>query len=165
MHMSTFSTPKSGGGGSGFSLGDHDGQLLLIIPTGWADQIATEYGPSDALECDVALLSGDAAGTTFPDSLIFQSLRNGLKRQMGELVLGRLGRGEKKPGRDAPWILTDPTDEDIAGAERWTSSDDGAAFVSNGQKTAAGQTVTKPVVQQPTGSASVAAGKPSGVPF
>jgi hypothetical protein len=34
-----------------------------------------------------------------------------------EVVVGRLGQGCAKPGRNAPWTLDDPTEADLAEAE------------------------------------------------
>jgi hypothetical protein len=34
-------------------------------------------------------------------------------------VVGRLEQGDAKPGRSAPWLLTDPTLEDVAAAEEF----------------------------------------------
>jgi hypothetical protein len=37
----------------------------------------------------------------------------------GKPVLGRLGRGTAKPGQSAPWMLTAPTEADIAVAQKF----------------------------------------------
>lgn len=45
------------------------------------------------------------------------ALRNALKPLIGNKVLGRIGQGVAKPGKNAPWILLDATGDATAVAK------------------------------------------------
>lgn len=105
--------------GDKIDLGKVNGSLLYITVHDLVKDIQTDYGPSDAIRADVAVLDGDDKGTVYHDTLIFPSV---LRRQLGAAVgsvdpsiIGRLGQGvSKKAGQNPPWILADPTEADLA---------------------------------------------------
>jgi hypothetical protein len=94
---------------------EFEDRLLLIRPTEFLKQIATSLGtPSDAVDAQVVVLDGDNAPEEVGNVRFFgQGLVPTLKNEImkGGLVLGILGKGEKKPGKNAPWILFPATDE------------------------------------------------------
>jgi len=153
-----FATPAPTG--SGFSPKDHHGRLLLIVPEDYQTGIKTAYGESDAVACSVAVLDGDQAGETFPGTLIFSSvLRSQLRPRLGEKVLGRLGQGEAKPGQSPPWILDDPTSDDIEVGTRFLNADVGKDFIRlTAPVSGPGGTTAAAQVEQ-------AQPKPASVPF
>jgi hypothetical protein len=111
-----------------FKVGDYLNRLILITPTEYVEGIMTTASvePKDAVRCDVVVLDREdglpltaanvRAGDIeeFKNSLIFPGVLVGmLKRRIGKgFVLGRIAQGEKKPGRNAPWVLKDASEED-----------------------------------------------------
>lgn len=96
-----------------------NGSLLYFTVHELVKDIQTDYGPSDAIRADVAVLDGEEKGTVYSDTLIFPSvLRRQLSGAVGSVdpsILGRLGQGvSKKAGQSPPWILTDPTEAEMA---------------------------------------------------
>jgi hypothetical protein len=109
----TFSDPATA---TGLDLKALLGSLLLIEPHEIVVQMATTFGPSDAIRADVAVLDGALAGQTFADTLIFpRVLQSQLRSRINEKVLGRLGQGAvRQQGQSAPWTLTAATEQDKA---------------------------------------------------
>ncbi|GAA3765690.1 hypothetical protein [Micromonospora maritima] len=107
-----FDAPATSTGGA---ITDFDGALLLVTPTEIRENVPTKNGPSDATVADVQVVDGPQAGTELKSILVFQKI---LQKQLrpkvgtGRMVLGRLGKGTATPGKTAPWILGDPTDQD-----------------------------------------------------
>ena len=64
------------------------------------------------------------SGKVFRGALWFPELRQGLRRQIGATVLGRMTQGVAKPGQSAPWILADATAEaaDLAKAKAFKAA-------------------------------------------
>jgi len=108
-----FSAPAEPTGGDRLPLSDVLGSLLLFTVHEVVHDIDTEYGKSNAVRADVAALDGTHKGDTWADTLIFpRVLQSQLSGATGGMVLGRLEQGEKKPGKNPPWRLADPTDSD-----------------------------------------------------
>lgn len=104
---------------SGLNFSELNGSLLLIWVHNVEKDVSTSYGPKDALNSDVHVLDGQAAGQVYRNTLIFPGLLVGqLKGSAGsgDPTLGRLGQGLAKKNQSAPWLLDDPTegDEEIA---------------------------------------------------
>lgn len=100
---------------SGAKITNFEGALLLLQPTEYRENIATSFGPADAVVTEVAVLDGRDSGQKHSGVLIFQKALMGQLRPKvgsGRYVLGRLGRGVAKAGQSAPWMLLDPTDAD-----------------------------------------------------
>lgn len=106
------------------------GHLLLIAPHEYRTGIITKFTKAgqpgeDAIVIDCAVLTQqDATGQVpvFRDALWFNiGLRLTLKKQMGQLVLARMGQGEGKQGQDPPFTLIDATQDAqaVAFAEAW----------------------------------------------
>jgi hypothetical protein len=113
-----FNDPSSGG--DKLPLADLNGSLLLFTVKGVEKDIATQFGTTDAVKADVAVLDGPSKAEVFEDALVFpRVLRSALAPNVGAMVLGRLGKGTAKPGQSAPWVLAAGTDEDKAVGERY----------------------------------------------
>ena len=111
---STYADP-SAGNGDAFKPAEHKGALLLISRINQEMDVVTEFGTANPIRCDVAVLDGEHKGDTYADTFLFGvALINSLKRHTGTdvKVLGRLGQGDAKPGRSAPWLLEAATDAD-----------------------------------------------------
>lgn len=119
---SMFSQPSAGG--DMFSPAEHEGELLLIEPLSFEQGITTQMGTSDAVKANVIVLDGPTAGATFDDALIFPKvLQSQTKPKIGGgYVLGRLGKGEAKPGKSAPWMLHPFNEQDAQTAQNWINS-------------------------------------------
>ena len=102
-------------------LNDIVGNLLLFTVYEETEEINTVHGPQKAVRADVTVLDGELEGTTYDDALIFpRVLKSQLRRSAGgQMVLGRLGQGAKKPGQNPPWTLTAATDTDKVKAQAW----------------------------------------------
>lgn len=99
---------------------DLDGALLLFTVHEETGEIQTTFGPSTAIRADVAVLDGPDKGATYPDALVFpRKLQSQLRRSIGEMVLGRLGKGAGKPGQNPPYELRASSDADKAIADRY----------------------------------------------
>lgn len=103
MSKPTFAAPAEPS--AGIKWADLDGELLLIEPSK-VEQVSTSLGEKEAVYAVVHVITGDDAGTTHEDALIFPKvLVAQLRQQFGEQVLARLGQGKAKPGQSAPWKL------------------------------------------------------------
>jgi hypothetical protein len=129
--MSKFAAPAPAG--DQLSPAELLGHLLVICPTEYRYGIITKYnkpndGGSEAVVIDVAVLTQqDINGQipTYHDAMWFNvGLRITLKKQMGQLVLARMGQGEAKDGQDPPYTLVDATQDPqaVAFAEQWLAS-------------------------------------------
>ena len=112
----------SAGNGDAFKPAEHKGALLLISNIAQEMDVVTEFGTANPIRCDVAVLDGEHKGDTYSDTFLFGvALINSLKRHSGTAakVLGRLGQGDAKPGRSAPWLLEAATDADRDTAHKY----------------------------------------------
>src|SRR5881275_887965 len=106
--------PRSGG--DMLKPADCLGHLLIVKPVEFCPEFPTaDYGPTDAVRCDVADLNAtDDKGAPLPAPVIFRGvlwfnkiLVSGLKLQIGSLVLGWMGQGTAKGKQDPPFQLVD----------------------------------------------------------
>ena len=88
-------------------VADLNGHLLIIEPIEYKTGITTVHGDADAIEVRI----NDLDTNTSHDSVLFfnVALKNALKTKIGQKVLARIGQGQAKPGKSAPWILVDAT--------------------------------------------------------
>lgn len=104
-----FAAPGTGTseGGKSARPADLEGHLLLIQPVEYRTGIQTVNGDAEAIACNVVDLD---ANEEYNDTLFFGAgLRASLRNQIGQKVLARMGKGQAKPGKNAPWILIDAT--------------------------------------------------------
>ena len=114
---------SAGAPSSGIKWADHEDALLAIRPKEVKSDIDTTYGKADAVLADVWVVEQDGTvdGEAYPDCLIFPKLLQSQTRsKMGEIVLGRLGKGQAKPGQSAPWLLSvEISPDDLKQGEAW----------------------------------------------
>ncbi len=122
-----FNAPSTGG--DILAAKDLVGQLLIVRPTEHAQGIKTSFGEKDGIRCDVAVLTQQnpdgSYGVIYRDILWLQGkLVGALKRQIGDLVLARMGIGTGKPGQQPPFELDDATGDQAAVqfAEQWMAA-------------------------------------------
>lgn len=102
----------------GFVWEDHKAALLIIEPHALETGIITSFGDKDAVRATIRVVDGPDAGGIYEDSLVFpKALIGQLKSSIGKKVLGRLAQGVAKPGQKPPWLLSDPTPDDITAAK------------------------------------------------
>jgi hypothetical protein len=106
------------GPGSGDKITDFEGHLLLVEPREIMHEMSTSIGKTDAVRADIVVLDGPDGVYESDGCLVFQqALRRDLVRIIegpSTMLLGRLGKGEAKAGKSAPYIFEQPTDEDKA---------------------------------------------------
>lgn len=100
------------------------GSLLVVEVLGVEAHVQTIHTKpgeqSPAVRANIIVLDGEHADEDYSDTLIFPKvLQSQLRGSIGDKVLGRLGQGEKKPGKNPPWRLSDPTESDMAAATAW----------------------------------------------
>lgn len=128
--MQPFGEPS---GGDRLNPRDIVGQLLIVRPMEYKTGIVTQYTPpgetSDAIACDVVNMDEKddygAAGHVYRNVLWFQSkLIQGLRPCVGQLLLGRIGRGAGTPGRTAPFIFESASQDQVAvgRAQTWLAT-------------------------------------------
>jgi hypothetical protein len=118
-----FSAPASG---EKVITDDNLGKLFMITPKEVEHNVPTVHGETDALVADVVILdeTGDKH-EVYTNTRIFQKVLIGsLKGSIGKPmpVLGTLGKGEKKQGKSAPWVIVAPTTDQVkVGLAYWES--------------------------------------------
>lgn len=127
-----FSTPP---GVSEYKITDLVGILMLVKPTEVIPEMDTEIGQAEnVIRADVVTLEDITiedgteleAGTLIEDVLIFQmALKRALLRVFdgpNPYLLGRLGRGNAKKGKSAPYIFERPDKDDAVLARQYLAS-------------------------------------------
>lgn len=122
--MSEFAMPSMS---SGIDLSSLIGALLVIEVQSVEDHVPTVHTiageKSPAVKADVFVIDGPRAGDEYPGALLFPKvLQSQLKGNVGKKVVGRLGQGEKKPGKNAAWQLAMPTPADLSAAQSWSAN-------------------------------------------
>jgi hypothetical protein len=94
--------------GDKFIVADHVDKLLEIQVLG-AKEMETVHGPGTAVN---ATILDVAEGKVYNDQLLFQSqLVASLRGTIGQTVLAYLRVGLAKPGKSAPYILIDASED------------------------------------------------------
>lgn len=124
----------------GVKVADLNGHLLIVTPVEYKTGINTVNGIAEAIE--VNLIDLDTNEEHHSVLWFNVALRNALKPLIGNKVLGRIGQGAAKPGKNAPWILLDATGDAEAVAKA-------NAYIAGGIKAPA------PVATAPAPTASL----------
>jgi hypothetical protein len=104
--MSGFTAPASSE--ASVKPADLQGHLLIISPVEFKTGITTSLGEADAIEVNIVDLDTNEEHNSV---LFFNvALKSALKPNIGKQVLARIGQGVAKPGKSAPWILVNATD-------------------------------------------------------
>ncbi|WAB09221.1 hypothetical protein SEA_LITTLEMUNCHKIN_45 [Gordonia phage LittleMunchkin] len=103
------------------SISDLVGVLVLAKPTEVIESMQTEVGTAEnVVRADITAVDGDQAGQTFEDVLVFQTaLKRALLKVLdgpNPMLLGRIEMGNKKPGKNAPYLFGKPDEDDIEAA-------------------------------------------------
>jgi hypothetical protein len=107
----TIGKPGAGGAG-GFKKDDHEGHLLAFVGITLEEGVSTVHGDADAVRVETLVCLDDPA--LFNDQMMFgAALVPRLSEAEGDIITGRLVKGEAKAGRNAPWLLSDPDDDDM----------------------------------------------------
>lgn len=106
-----------------FRPATHDGELLLLECSNLLENVATNYGHKDAVQCRrVVVLDGAGAGTIYENVRLFNTV---LVSQLttaakgARPAVGRMGQGAAGSTGRAPWKLTPATEEEQALAQRY----------------------------------------------
>ena len=117
--MTEYATPGAPGGDK-LPLADLSGALLRIDVLEALRDVDTTFGKANPVRANVAVLDGEHKADTYDDTLIFpRVLVSQLAGAVGQVVVGRLGKGTAKAGQSAPWLLSAATGEDIAVAQKY----------------------------------------------
>lgn len=109
----TFAAPASPT--ENVKVADLVGQLLIIEPLEYKTGIPTSLGEAEAIAVNLVNLD---KGSKHDNVLFFNvALRNSLKSRIGQKVLARIGTGQAKPGKSAPYILVDASTDAAAVAK------------------------------------------------
>lgn len=106
-------------------ISDLVGTLVICKPTEVIDSMLTSASPEpvkNVIRADITAVDGDYAGQTFEDVLVFQTaLKRALLKVLNDethtRMLGRIEMGQKKPGKNAPYLFSKPDEDDIAAAQ------------------------------------------------
>jgi hypothetical protein len=91
---------------------DLEGHVVVVEPLEYVSSISTTFGETDAIRVNVHDISEKAS---HDDVLFFSTaLVGSFKRDIGKKLLGKLGKGDAKPGQSPPWILVDLTSNEKA---------------------------------------------------
>lgn len=119
---------------------DIEGHVLLVVPVEFHEHIPnvnTKVGEkSPAIRVNVADLSAPGGPATYRGALWFNALlHGGLRRQLGETILGQMSKGQANPGKNPPWQLTDMLGNAdwVAFAENWLKTPEGIVFETEAQ--------------------------------
>jgi hypothetical protein len=123
------------GSGDVLNPADIENHTLVVCPTEFIPHIKTQFTKdgeiSPAIRVNVADLSAEGGPAIYRGVMWFNvKLYNGLRRQIGETILGRMTKGQATPGQSAPWQLQDIMQEAnwVQYAEQWLATDLGQSF-------------------------------------
>jgi hypothetical protein len=121
---------------SGIDMEENKGKLFVIEPFEVEKGVETTHGTADATRCNVWVIRSKDGSKydEYEDTLIFQKVLQGqLRKHLGKSVIfGRLAQGEAKPGKNKPWVLSDPTPSDTEVASKFWSAHSLAGAASSG---------------------------------
>jgi len=110
------------GDGDQFKVADWQGRTVLFMGITKRD-VETNHGAATVAEISlVCVLDSDDGVHTFTDAWVFgAALAPTLYRSPQDVIVGVLGKGTAKAGKNAPWELTDPTPDSVEAARVWYS--------------------------------------------
>lgn len=106
---------------AGLKIADLEGSLVVVKPDAEETKLETSLGEAMARPAQVLVIDGDLASDKWQPALLFGA---GLKAQAGAAarsglpIVGVVGKGEAKPGKNAPWLFKDPTEKQLEAARR-----------------------------------------------
>lgn len=118
--MGDFKLGGPGSGGTGFQKEIHDEHLLAFVGIMFEPKKKTQFGEQDAAHIEYLACVDD--NNVFEDVVIFGTVLVPMLVEgaaNADIVVARLGKGEAKPGQNPPWLLWDPSEEDMERTARW----------------------------------------------
>lgn len=117
--MVAIGRPGSGGSSSGFKLDDHIGHSVAFVNNDEQTDVQTRHGVVDRVASSeyVVCLTDNAVfrnHMTFGKAMV-PAILDGTEN----IVLGTIGKGDASGGKNAAWLLFDPTDEEVTAAVEW----------------------------------------------
>lgn len=134
---------------------DIENHTLIVIPTQFHVDMPTMHSKKDetspAIESHVVDFSDPSGVPVLYRGVIWWNvmLVNGLKRQIGQTVLGRMTKGQASTGKNPPWqlldLLSNPAEKAwVDYAESFLAGAEGSAFEKEGQQVAGGSVISAP---------------------
>jgi len=105
-------TVHTGYGGAMWRAADHEGLFHLFVIDGEQRQtVDTQHGPSECVRAaHVVVWRDDGAPVRYSDVPVFGAYLTG-QLSGHDYRWGELGKGAAERGKNAPWVILDPTDE------------------------------------------------------
>jgi len=106
--------------GDMFKMADNLGALIIVDAQEYEKDFVTENGPSNIIRGDITVLTEEDGKTRLKDpveytnTIIFGTAVVASLKSMvgsGQLVVGVVGQGVKKAGKNAPWLLEAASDK------------------------------------------------------
>lgn len=114
---------------SGITWEDLEKRLLIIEPLELKEGLTTVHsktpGDTTAVRSNVYARTSKTEWTEFEDTYVFPKvLQSQIRKAIGRVVVGRLVKDQarKQQGKNAPWVLADPTPADIKVAQEYLVS-------------------------------------------
>lgn len=121
--------------GDQLNQSDVENHTLIVCPTEFIPHLPTVHTKageqSPAIRCNVVDLSDPSqVPVKYTGVLWFGVISNSLKRQIGETVLARMGKGQATPGKNPPWQLADIMTEQawVDYANSWLATPEGQTW-------------------------------------
>ena len=104
---------------------DFQGLIHVFSTDGRKQTVATKHGERETVQCDdVVVFCSDGSVLRFPAQPVFGAV---ITQQLtaGGLVVGVVGQGVAEAGRNAPWVIVEPDEAQMAWVqEAWGSITD-----------------------------------------
>ena len=100
----------------GPTLTDYAGVLVLIQQTSDVQEVSTPHGEASVLNVRLLDCDNDADGWVTDVSVWGKVLIPEIQSMGRDVFAAVVGKGKASPGKSAPWVLEDPSDEQIAKA-------------------------------------------------
>lgn len=141
---------------------------MVVIPTEYRDHVQTKHTKpgekSPAIVVNVVDFSAEGGPTVYRGVMWFNvMLYNGLRRQIGQTILGRMVQGQASGGNNAPWMLQDVMGEAdwVNYANQWLATPEGVAFEQEGQRTVQQLQSSAPAAAAPAAATPAPSGPPA----
>lgn len=126
--MPRVSFGKGSSSGAKVICDENHGKLLIGVPISFEKDSKTVHGESDMVVATWHILDESGLGkheVVEDDRVYAKFVMGSLKRNLGKEnpVLGVLGKGDKQPGKSAPWVLDEPTEAQLElASEYWLAN-------------------------------------------
>ena len=120
MSEITIGAPAPASSEDSFQPRDHLDKLVMFCGH-TKREVSTDFGEATVADVSlIAVLDSDDGVKVYTDAWVFgQGLAPSIYRSPLEVVVGVIGQGEAKPGKSAPWKLSDPSEAQLEAARAW----------------------------------------------